>query len=121
MIIILLCVLTLSTGPSPPHAPSQVSVVSVSHEDAEIEWRVAAISFTPETYHVEYGLSQQYLNLTTIITEGTFDVQATNLIYSSILTELRGYITYYYQVVAENTIGTSRSAVRNFTTSSPGK
>ena len=113
--------LNLSTGPAPPNAPSQVSVISVSHEDAEIEWRVLIISFTPESYHVEYGLSPQSLNLTSDTTTGTLDIQATDSIYSSTITQLQEHSIYYYQIVAINSIGTARSGVKYFTTTLPCK
>lgn len=95
-------------------------MAELSQDHAVVEWTVSSISYTPEVYYIRYGLSPESLTAVSNTTEGTSDISATNLLFSLSLTGLRFQRTYFYQVVAENSVGTTESSVANFTTSSPG-
>lgn len=79
------------------------------------------INFTPETYYVKYGISSSSLDLETTHIESGTDVTITNQIYSVDIRGLTFNTTYYYQVVASNSFGSSYSTVKSFVTVSLSK
>ena len=94
---------------------------NTTHTTASIEWRISQISYTPEIYYVKYGTSSTSLTLNTTTIESGSDVSITNQIYSVELRGLTFNTTYYYQVVASNSIGSSYSSVKSFVTVSLSK
>lgn len=70
---------------------------------------------------MKYGTSSSSLDQETPSIESGSDLSITNQIYS---VDIRGLIfntTYYYQVVASNSFGSSYSSVRSFVTVSLSK
>lgn len=82
---------------------------------------MSVIAYTPETYIVNYGTSDDNLNGTSITVQGTTDLQATGILYSVALTELSPLTLYYYQVVAMNSEGTTSTSPSTFYTSANGE
>ena len=88
----------------------------VSHNRATIWWTVFRIAYTPETYTVHFGTSPGSLTNVTQQQQSGDNVTATNLTFSVQLTELSAGTTYYYQVVAMNSVGSTASVEQSFTT-----
>ena len=89
---------------------------NVRHNRATIQWTVARIAYTPETYTVHFGNSSGSLTNVSQQQESGDDFTATNLQFSVELTGLSPGSTYYYQVVAVNSVGSTTSDEQNFTT-----
>ena len=53
-----------SAGPRQPEVPMVVTATNVQDSSALIQWTVSSIAYTPETYVVEYGTSQDSLDMT---------------------------------------------------------
>ena len=67
---------------------------------------------------MEYGTSQDSLDMTSDQTHSGEDITIANVTYSVTLSDLRESITYYVHIVATNTAGRSNtSSVERFTTS----
>ena len=83
-----------------------------------IRWTVPNIAFTPETYVVNYGVSPGPLNFMSDPVQNESDVLfvTDNLMFSVELTGLNDSTMYDYQVVATNTVGSTPSVMRNFST-----
>ena len=94
------------------------AIGNISDSSALIQWRVSSIAYTPETYVVEYGTSQDSLDITSDPTHSGGDITIANVTYSVTLSDLRENTTYYVHIVATNTAGRSTtSSVERFTTS----
>ena len=74
------------------------------------------IVYTPENYTVRFGTSPGSLTHFSQQQQGGDNFIATNLPFSVELTGLSAGTTYYYQVVAVNSVGTTASVERMFTT-----
>ena len=94
---------------------------TVTADYAVIEWLVPVIAYTPETYAVYYGPDEVQLNFTSDVMIGTGDITATNQLYSTTIVGLQSNMTYYYQVVATNSVGQNKSTVSQLSTSPPSK
>ena len=104
--------------PVNPINPEYVMLKNVTTESAIIQWTVSYISYSPETYVVKYGTSQDTLiqNSSTIYSGD--DITITDMTYSVKLSNLKENTTYYVQVVATNTaLRSSMSIVVQFRTS----
>ena len=88
----------------------------VRHNRATIQWTVSRIAYTPETYTVHFGTSSGSLTNVSQQQESGDNVTATNLSFSIELTGLSAGTTYYYQVVAMNSVGSTSSVEQSFTT-----
>ena len=88
----------------------------VSHNRATIRWTVFRIAYTPETYTVNFGTSLGSLTNVTQQQQSGDNFTATNLPFSVQLTGLSAGTTYYYQVVAMNSVGSTASVEQSFTT-----
>ena len=87
---------------------------NVTTDSAIIQWTVSYISYSPETYVVKYGTSQDTLiqNSSTIYSGD--DLTITNITYS---VKLKENTTYYVHVVATNTAQRSNmSSIEQFRT-----
>ena len=109
-------------GPLPPGVPVNVRA-SPFPSSATISFTITNVTYTPETYTVQYGTSSDNLNMTsnntaTGVGVGSMHsfITTMNQNYSIVLTGLSIDTTYYYQVVATNTIGNRTTGVFNFTT-----
>ena len=89
---------------------------SVRHNRATIQWTVSRIAYTPETYTVHFGTSPGSLTNVSQQRQSGDNVTATNLSFSIELTGLSARTTYYYQVVAMNSVGSTASVEQSFTT-----
>ena len=96
-----------------------VTATNVQDSSALIQWTVSSIAYTPETYVVEYGTSQDSLDMTSDPTHSGEDIAIANVTYSVTLSDLRENTTYYVHIVATNTADRSNtSSVERFTTMS---
>ena len=106
-----------SAGPSSPLQPSNLTSTGVRHNRATIQWTVSWVAYTPENYTVHFGTSPGSLTPFNQQRRQSGDnFTATNLQFSLQLTGLTAGTTYYYQVVAVNTVGSNASVEQSFTT-----
>ena len=95
----------LTSGPRAPHYPQQVRIRQITPNSATIQWTVPSIAYTPETYVVKYGTSQDNLNLTSGSQHSGPDITIGSRSYSVQLSGLRVATLYYFSVMATNTVG----------------
>ena len=89
----------------------------VTHNRATIHWTVSRIAYTPETYTVYFGNSSGSLTSVSQQRQSGDNFTATDLQFSTQLTGLSAGTTYYYQVVAVNSVpGSTQSTVLQFPT-----
>ena len=94
-------------------APEDIVFREVESESVIIQWTVAYISYSPETYVVQYGTSRETL----VHNSSRRASEVGTTTYSVPLSGLRDNTTYYVQVLATNTaLKSSRSSVESFTT-----
>lgn len=87
--------------------------MEVESDSVVIQWTVAYISYSPETYVVQYGTSRETL----VHNSSRRASEVGTTTYSVPLSGLRDNTTYYVQVLATNTaLRSTRSTVENFTT-----
>ena len=99
--------------PVDPVRPEDITFMDVKSDSVIIQWTVSYISYSPETYVVQYGTSRDSL----IHNSSSTDSKEEVMTYSVELSGLRDNPTYYVQVLATNTAQRSnRSTVHNFTT-----
>ena len=111
------CVITFClvdpVDPVDPVRPKEITFLYVKSDSVIIQWTVPYISYSPETYVVQYGTSRDSL----IHNSSSTDSEEEVMTYSVELSDLRDNTTYYVQVLATNTAQRSnRSTVHNFTT-----
>lgn len=97
---------------------------ATSHELAIINWIVPLVTFTTETYSVEYqSIIQDVLG--PLITAGPFtgsaNLSATNEMFLAVIEGLLPDTMYAYRMVSENSVGLVQSFFFNFSTRSLGK
>ena len=88
--------------------------------EATINWLVTAIAYTPESYFIVYGLSNDTLNLRSSAVEGVMNLTASNVVYSTTVTVLHPFTHYYYKIEARNSFTTTESAIQTFETRETG-
>ena len=94
--------------------PDDITFMDVKSDSVIIQWTVAYISYSPETYVVQYGTSRDSLIHNSRSTDGE---EGEIMSYSVELSGLRDNTTYYVQVLATNTAQRSnRSCVIGFKT-----
>ena len=99
--------------PVDPVRPEDISFREVESDSVIIQWTVSHISYSPETYVVQYGTSRESLIHNSSRTHSEED----RVTYSVQLSGLRDSTTYYVQVLATNTAQrSSRSSIESFTT-----
>ena len=116
MCIIIESLLPSPVGPSSPLQPSNLMSTDVRHNRATIQWTVSMIAYTPENYTVHFGTSPGSLSPFNQQRQSGDNFTATNLPFSVQLTGLSAGATYYYQVVAMNSVGSAASDEHSFTT-----
>ena len=106
-------ILTLFLEPVDPVRPEDVTFREVQSDSVTVQWRVSHISYSPETYVVQYGTSRESLIHNSSRTHSEEGVMT----YSVKLSGLRDSTTYYVQVLATSTaLRSSRSSVEKFAT-----
>ena len=108
-------------GSSVPMQPIDIVHTTLSSELAEVQWLVPVITYTPENYTVIYWTDQALLNYLSDVVTGTSNISDTNRVYSATLKDLQSNTTYYYQVVARNSIGVNVSDIAVLVTPLPSK
>ena len=103
-------------GPSSPLQPSNLIPTVVRHYAAIIQWTVSRIAYTPENYTVHYGTSSGSMTNVSQQQQSGKNFTATNLQFSVELTGLSAGTTYYYQVMAANSVGSTTSVEQSFMT-----
>ena len=98
-------------GPSDPEQPTLLSPTGTSFNGTTIQWTVARIAYTPETYTVHFGTSPGSLTPFNQQRQSGDNFTATNLQFSVQLTGLTPATDYSYQVVATNTINRNATSV----------
>ena len=93
-----------------------VTTTNIQDSSALIQWTVSSIAYTPETYVVEYGTSQDSLDMTSDPTHSGEDITVVKQMYSVQLSSLEPVTQYYYQVVANNTALSRSSNLLSFRT-----
>ena len=88
----------------------------VRHNAATIQWTVSMIAYTPENYTMHFGNSPGSLTPFSQQRQSGDNFTATNLQFSIELTGLSAGTTYYYQVVAVNSVGSNQSTMQQFRT-----
>ena len=82
-----------------PVRPEDIAFMDVKSDSVIIQWTVPYISYSPETYVVQYGTSRDSL----IHNSSSTDSEEEVMTYSVELSGLRDNTTYYVQVLATNT------------------
>lgn len=101
--------------------PIDLVHTTLSFELAQIQWLIPEIVYTPENYTVVYGKEQTSLNYSSNVIIGTDNITSRNQIYSTTLSGLEQNTTYYYQVIAINSVGMNSSDIQQLLTPLPSK
>ena len=110
-------------GPSRPTQPVNITHTDITDKSATIQWIVPIIAFTPESYTVHYGTSNN-CNIQEMVStpvESGSDFLTEDQTFSIELTGLSDGTTYYYQLNATNTNGSTVSDVYEFMTTVASK
>ena len=99
-----------------PAQPTNVTVANVSSSSATIQWTVPLISYTPEQYMVQFGLTQNMLNETSATVDGNRNISVMNVTHTLVLDVLLPETTYYFRVIARNGFGSAQSSLGTFMT-----
>ena len=92
-----LCIPFSHTDPVDPVRPEDITFMDVKSDSVIIQWTVAYISYSPETYVVQYGTSRDSLIHNSRSTDSE---EGEMMSYSVELSGLRDSTTYYVQVLA---------------------
>eukprot|EP00731_Ephydatia_muelleri_P019173 Em0011g1213a len=95
----------------PPRQPMKTRGNKISMDSLTIQWMVPFIAYTRETYVVRYGSAPDNLNQSSILVNGSADLNVTGAQFGVNLTGLVPYSLYYYTIVASNTEGTTTTPV----------
>ena len=106
-------------GMLPPHMPIVRDPITTPYS-VNILWVVTNITFDPETYSVLYGSNMTMLLSASEVVEGNNDTSVINEVFSSNISGLLPFTTYYYIIRAINTVGSTNTSVMNFTTDETG-
>ena len=106
----------LLIGPSSPSMPIITPASSLFHNRATVQWHVSSVTYDPESYVVEYGLSEANLSLNSSLVTSGMDITLINFITEVELTNLMVNTIYFYHVVSSNSVGTATSIISSFTT-----
>ncbi len=106
-------------GPSVPIPPVDLttSISTLFYNRVTVHFRVPSLTYDLEVYWVRYGTSSSNLReeSTPPVSSGS-SIGAVDISLSVVLEGLMTNTTYYYLVVANNTVGTTESTVSTFTT-----
>ena len=106
----------LNAAQRSPHEAIDISS-TVGQTNCTIFFSIPSITYTPETYHINYiGLELQNTLTTSSSLVGTNNITAVNSMYQITLTNLEEANTYNFTVVSTNCIGNTSRETMNFTT-----
>ena len=122
---VLIFSLNLLLGSSLPQDITTLRVSATSHELAIFTWFVPSISYTPETYILQYQSLGGEVSGPVMMTDpilGTTDLSATNQEYQVVVDNLLPGTTYTYYLVSTNVEGSVLTPPgRTFTTQNPSE
>ena len=100
--------------------------ITTTPTTATITWIISEVTYTPESYTIIYGTTDDTLNnISDIIMTRDIDnlqfITATNEIYSVTINELMINQMYYFRICAVNTINESKTDINTFITSEARK
>ena len=96
--------------------PVSIQVIASDSNSVTIQWTISSISYTPETYHVEYGTNMNQLDQQSPRQDSGSNIMVHGITYSQELTNLQPEVNYYYRIVSTNDVGSSASRVLNVRT-----
>ena len=103
------------TGPVPPVKPNSLSATSSQDfcKKATITWMMDSVAYTPETYYIKYGTSRE-LNNQSVTIYGSEDITTIFKTYTVQIDGLSNSTQYFYQVIANNSVGKTSSDTECF-------
>ena len=97
-----------------PVEPVEVTVVK-ANTTAVVEWTVPVITYTPESYVVEFGEDSGFLSRTSGLLHSGVDITVVNRKYTTTLQDLKPYTTYHFRVKSTNSFNDTYSNEVTFT------
>ena len=116
---LILCISLMYIESLPPTGLSNIGVATSPYL-AYITWVVEFIVFDTEVYSVQYGTDMSLQDSSQVVM-GSSDGLVTNQVFSVNITGLTPFITYYYIVWANNSVGNTKTSIMSFTTNETGK
>lgn len=110
----------LHSGQRIPAQPALVQAVNVTSTSATVQWVIRRLSYTPEQYTINYGISRETLDLRSTILSSTTNISTLNTTYELTLQGLAPNTAYFYLLRSVNTYGEAATPVMTFTTSEAG-
>ena len=107
-------------GEALPVVPGRIDAVEERDSSVLIQWTIRSITYTPETYMVQYGTSPGNLNLTSDVIMSGNDITVVDKTYMITLMGLQPVTMYYYRVMVNNSFGSIVSLIGNFITLARG-
>ncbi|XP_065895629.1 delta-like protein B [Dysidea avara] len=106
--------LICESGMAEPTQPMLNDIITTPYS-VNISWLVRNVVFDQENYTIQYGTDETLLDTSQVV-EGNSDTLTTDEFFYINVTGLAPYTTYYYRIVAVNSVGSSQTTVMNFTT-----
>ena len=103
-----------------PLEPVEVGTVGKASRTAVVEWTVPMITYTPESYVVEFGEDSGSLSRTSGLLHSGDDITVVNREYTTTLQDLKPYTTYHFRVKSTNSFSDTYSIEVTFTTIESG-
>ena len=97
-----------------PVEPVEVTVVK-ANTTALVEWTVPLITYTPESYVVEFGEDSGSLSRTSGLLHSGDDITVANREYTTIAQDLIPRTTYHFRVKSTNSFSDTYSMEVTFT------
>ena len=93
-----------------PNLSERVEVSKINTDGLVVQWVVPTIAYTPETYIVEYGTSNDSLVPSGDSVTSGEKIETVEQIYTLEVKGLKPGTKYYYSVVARSSAGSTRTA-----------
>ena len=101
-----------------PNQPVLNDVITTPYS-VNITWLVRNVAFDQENYTIQYDTDETLLDTSRVV-EGNSDTLTIDEVVSVNISGLLPFTMYYYRIVAVNSVGSSQTAVMNFTTDEIG-